>query len=323
MEHTDLIAQFITNLLSTLDQAPRELFIKAYVGITSSDYQSQIRGTIPDTTRITAFDAAVESVREAFPDHAPWCTAAQAGKITILPADTLLKSMRNLQIRQNTTPSVQTVKAKKDTPSGKVPLTPTQLDTAALYGALAKIRDSGEPPYSNIASSGNRCTLTNCKTCTEAFTQVNLTPCVGHKPCLPEGYFPHVRAGLLSRVTEAHNKPSRSPKLLVKEPTGNELVCLSIHELRSTKVGTLVPTIETPIVDEESTTDMNCDEEEPSYNALSPNDTSWADECEEETDAQILQAASLAARNALTTNPTGKGHKVAAKRQKLNRLVKH
>lgn len=271
------------------------------MGITSSDYESQIRGTIPDSTRITAFETAVESVRDAYPELAPWCTAAIAGKTTVLAANDLLKSFDTMRITQNEPPSARAVKAKKNTSSSEVPPTPGPIDTKSLYEALNTIRSTGEPPYSKIASSGNRCSLKHCVTCTEAFTRVNLTPCVGHQPCTPQGYFPHVRAGLLSRITEAHHKPSKSPKLQVKEPGTGELACLALYELRQDKACTLQPTESTPMDElvqtEEDTESVILPTEEPSYSAQSPSD--WYEETQSlETDDEILQAAAIAARAA-------------------------
>lgn len=49
------------------------------------------------------------------------------------------------------------------------------------------------------------CMTVGCKFCRDLFSNVTLTPCQGHKPCVPGGWYPHIGASLWKQLVRKHD----------------------------------------------------------------------------------------------------------------------
>lgn len=76
------------------------------------------------------------------------------------------------------------------------------------------------------------CKTDRCRFCYAMFTHVNITKCVGHKPCHRSGYFPHVGTPLWSMIRKKHT--SGSCQFKVKPCQSGEIKALAITSLEDT-----------------------------------------------------------------------------------------
>lgn len=82
-----------------------------------------------------------------------------------------------------------------------------------------------EVKFSSAFHKHIKCGTPSCKFCTDLYKQVHITRCVGHSPCHPSGYYPHVGKPLWNMLKTKHNK--QTPCKLKNRPCKpDELPCL-------------------------------------------------------------------------------------------------
>lgn len=65
---------------------------------------------------------------------------------------------------------------------------------------------SAKRPFTNKFHKHIDCSQDNCKFCVKLFHSVNITKCVGHKPCHKTGFYPHIGQPLWCMLKNKHNK---------------------------------------------------------------------------------------------------------------------
>lgn len=60
--------------------------------------------------------------------------------------------------------------------------------------------------YNNSHHSHISCVKLKCAFCATMYKQVNITKCIGHKPCHDTGYYPHIGKSLWKMVKGRHNR---------------------------------------------------------------------------------------------------------------------
>lgn len=98
--------------------------------------------------------------------------------------------------------------------------------------------------YANAYHKHVKCDLDDCAFCAHLFHTVNLTRCVGHKPCVSAGWYPHVGPALWQMVRSKHAS-GQTCRLKPKTCKSYELPALSVH-------ASLVEPQRTPVDHEEN-----------------------------------------------------------------------
>lgn len=61
-------------------------------------------------------------------------------------------------------------------------------------------------PYNNAYHRHLQCVNPTCEFCLALYSSVNITRCVGHRKCVPSGYFPHVGTSLWNMLKSKHKR---------------------------------------------------------------------------------------------------------------------
>jgi hypothetical protein len=98
---------------------------------------------------------------------------------------------------------------------------PPPLDTDSIHKDVEQFYSTPRVLYSS--SRVVTCRRTSCSICRHVFTHLNLTRCVGHKPCTPCGWFPHVTPMLWSGLKKVHADPSLPIAVSYRPPKKDEI----------------------------------------------------------------------------------------------------
>jgi hypothetical protein len=104
------------------------------------------------------------------------------------------------------------------------PLLETELKRTIVED-LTHHRQKESSPFCNAKHVHINCKRIKCDFCESLYQQVNLTPCVDHKPCVNSGWFPHVGKTLWSMMRQAHQQ-KRDLRHKTRECKPHELPCL-------------------------------------------------------------------------------------------------
>lgn len=105
---------------------------------------------------------------------------------------------------------------------------PAGVDVKTIRKRLSSLSFDKRSPYQNTAHGHIVCKRSQCSFCAALFRQVNLTQCVGHKPCHATGFYPHVGTALWSMLKTKHNKGDQC-KVKPKPPGQHELPALDVR----------------------------------------------------------------------------------------------
>lgn len=96
-----------------------------------------------------------------------------------------------------------------------------------VYKELCTYLASDQPPYKHVPYMD--CKHTLCSFTRTLFQNIALTKCVGHKKCVPSGWFPHVGMTLWKSIASKHSEGSIfTAKSRTLKP--NEMMPLSLHK---------------------------------------------------------------------------------------------
>lgn len=108
-------------------------------------------------------------------------------------------------VEQERRPSTQTTKIR----NGSMQKAFSKLeisndDASRVRSELRKYTSKVKQPYQNRFHKHISCERKDCNFCLTMFKTVNITKCVGHKPCHKTGYYPHVGTSLWSMIKKRH-----------------------------------------------------------------------------------------------------------------------
>lgn len=130
--------------------------------------------------------------------------AKQATKNVTTDVDTPVLDVSTVEAKLREV-SVTQPKPKGVTKPKQVKL-PTGNSMKAVYTDLTTYLGTDLPPYKHVHYID--CKHTRCSFTRTLFTQVALTKCVGHKKCVPSGWFPHVGMTLWKSLASKHTELS-------------------------------------------------------------------------------------------------------------------
>lgn len=140
----------------------------------------------------------------------------------------LAKSVSSVLAKPDPGKSKQTVNKKK-------PVVETRSKEPAVPADPQEVRDqlkqnaNSASLFSAKCHNHISCTSPSCKFCNAMYRQVHITRCVGHAPCHPTGFYPHVGKPLWNMLKTKHNK-TMDCKLKIRPCKKNEIPCLDYPE---------------------------------------------------------------------------------------------
>lgn len=78
------------------------------------------------------------------------------------------------------------------------------------------------------------CMTVGCKFCGDLFSNVTITPCQGHKPCVPKGWYPHIGSALWKQLARKHDSGAEYV-YKAKSRSGGMLPLTSVQSLPSSE----------------------------------------------------------------------------------------
>lgn len=222
----DFFSEMILSSIELLKAEERTAFLTLYTQFVAADWQSLIRGVIPLATRREALTSACQDLKSKFPGTERWsdmlmlsisvnsCTTQASQEQAQKKNATQATQPKTASVAQNAQPSSQ---------EKRKPLHPR--DFTGLYDDLLAKTSSGKGRIFPAEGNALRCDRNLCNTCPYIMRHVTPTACRNHTPCHPSGFYPHVGAGLWSKLVQVHEE-NRADGLKVVQNKQHSLPCL-------------------------------------------------------------------------------------------------
>jgi len=182
--------------------------------VSSLDLQILASGSIPSNIISNCIASALQkAAAEADTLSLPIVSAQIWNPLTaVLLQDSITKPQSEKSKTANPKPLLKEKTSSKKT-SDNVSTDISTDDVSRIRKAL-QCTQPASGIYNNIYHSHISCVKPDCKFCYDLYRQINITKCIGHKPCHNSGYYPHVGKTLWKMIKGRHN---RGDKCDIKE----------------------------------------------------------------------------------------------------------
>lgn len=195
-EHVDIASEF--------ERTFRNLY-------SSLDINVLFSGQIPVSIVANVIRASLTKTSEFAADKFRQTGIAQYHVISTLLSNPLLDETIEVIVKHTCVVKEKRTKAlKKDAKTIALArafqaLSTDEVDWDNIAATLLQ-RDKSIHPFDNSFHTHINCMDTTCRFCTQLFTDIHLTKCVGHRKCNPVGYYPHVGVSLWNIIKSRHRK---------------------------------------------------------------------------------------------------------------------